>query len=192
MFGLTDQEMDSYRNFAQNFAVEELTPQVVADSQLLAPVLVKGEKMYPDMPFVNQLVTDLETVITLTTTTMAYDYAHLQAESDLLEDEIIDQLHTKFETFVLNQFIRYGLAFSPEAITRIVSQTILELPYIYAAVMEDDEFNEETFLEERLQAYNDYLDSNFGEDELDEEDEEYFDEEDEEFFDEEDEEEFDK
>ena len=180
MFGLTDQEMESYRSFAQNFAVEELTPQVVTDSELLAPVLVKGEKMYPDMPFVNQLVTDLETIVTITTTTMAYDYAHLQSESDLLENEIIEKLHNKFETFVLNQFIRYGVVFTQEAITRIVSQTILELPYMYAAVMGDEEFNEDTFLEERLQAYNDYLDSNFGEDDLTEEDEEYFDEEDEE------------
>jgi hypothetical protein len=170
MFGLTDYEMEMYRNNAQDFAVREVTPRIVSNSKFMTPVLIQEDRMIPDRGYVNQIVTDIETIITLTATNMSYEYAHLQCESELEESQIIAQLHEKFEGYVIMQLIKYGLAFTTDVVTEIVSEIVLELPYLYIAVVEDEDFDDELFLEERLEAYNDYLDSNFADEEEDEED----------------------
>jgi hypothetical protein len=174
MFGLTEFEMEMYRNNTQDFAVREVTPRIMSNSKCIAPILMQGDKLLPDMGFVNQLMTDLETIITLTATNMSYEYAHLQCESELSESQIISQLHEKYESYVFMQMIKYGIAFTTDVITEIVGEIVLELPYLYISVVEDDGFDEDIFLEERLEAYNEYLDSNFSE--YEEEDEEDFDE----------------
>ncbi|QIW88655.1 hypothetical protein P59_057 [Bacillus phage P59] len=175
MFGLTEFEMEMYRNNTQDFAVREVTPRIVSNAKIMTPVLMQGDKMVPDRGYVNQLVTDLETIITLTATNMSYEYAYLQCESELSESEIIAHLHEKYESYVLMQMVKYGVAFTTDFLTEVVSEIVLELPYLYISVVEDEDFDDELFLEERLEAYNEYLDSNFAEDE-DEEDEEDIDE----------------
>lgn len=175
MFGLTEYEMEGYRNLAQDFAVQEATPRIVSNSQFMTPILMQGGELVPDRNFVNQILTDLETIITLTAVHMAYEYAYLQAESELKESEIIGRLHNKYESYVMVQMIKYGLTFTTEAITEIVGEVVLELPYLYIMVVEDEDFDEDEFLEERLESYNLYLDKNFGgrnEEDDEEEDEE--------------------
>ncbi|AIW03352.1 hypothetical protein CPT_Mater195 [Bacillus phage Mater] len=173
MFGLTEQELASYRSMAQNFAIEEVTPKVVTGTEILAPIVKKGEKITADMQFVSKLVTDIETIITLTAVDMSYEYAHLQCDSDMTEEAIIDFLHKSFEDRVITQMISYGVVASSDAAVAIVKEIILELPYMYVAAIEDEELDEDEFLEERLAAYNTYIDTHFADDkELEDEDEE--------------------
>lgn len=168
MFGLTDREMESYRNNTQDFAVREVTPRIVSNSKFMTPATIQGDKVIPDKVFFAQLVTDLETIITLTATNMSHDYAYLQCESKMSEAQIIAYLHDKYESYVLMQLFKYGVAFTSEAVAEIVGEIVLELPYLYIAVVEDENFDEDSFLEERLDAYNDYLESNFADDDFDE------------------------
>jgi len=169
MFGLTEEEMDLYRDLAQDFAVRDVAPQVVGNSKFITPLIMVEDKPTPNRVYVQQLVTDIETIITLTASHMAYDYAHLQCESDMEEQEIIKYLHTKYEDYVVMQFIKYGITFTLDTITEIVGSIILELPYLYVSVIQDEDFDEDDFLEEKLQAYNDYLNENFAEEEEEEE-----------------------
>jgi hypothetical protein len=181
MFGLTEHEMESYLSSMQAFAIQEAAPSVVGGAKFMMPATQKGEKLVPDSTFFKLLVTDIETIITLTATSMAYEYAHLQHEAKLDEHEIVKHLHTKYDTNVLNQFIKYGLVSTTDVIPDIVGTLVLELPYIYAEVMEDEEFDEKDFLAERLEAYDEYLDTNFYTEEpfegLDDYDDEDYDEE---------------
>lgn len=185
MFGLTEQEMDLYRDLAQDFAVQDVAPTVIGNSKFITPATTKGDKLIPDAAFVNQIVTDVETTITLTASHMAYDYAYLQCESSMSEQEIIKHLHQKYEDYVVTQFIKYGIVFTADITKEIVGGIILELPYLYVSVIQDEEFNEDDFLEEKLAAYNDYLNENFASEDVDEdeggeEEEEEYEEEDEE------------
>lgn len=170
MFGLTEQEMDLYRDLAQDFAVRDVTPQIISSSKFITPGTLQGEELVPNTLFVRQLVTDVETIITLTASHMAYDYAHLQCDSTMREPEIIKHLHQKYEDYLYMQLIKYAIAFTADAVAEIVGEIILELPYLYVAVIQDEEFDEDDFLEEKLQAYNEYLNDNFSEEDDDEED----------------------
>jgi len=193
MFGLTEHEMESFLTGMQTFAIQEAAHSVVTGARFMTPATQKGEKLIPDTSFFKLLVTDIETIITLTATSMAYEYAHLQHEGKLGEHEIVKHLHTKYDTNVLNQFIKYGLVSTTDVIPDIVGTLVLELPYIYSEVREDEEFSEDDFLAERLEAYDEYLDTNFytddfeGLDDYDEEEEDYEEEPFEEFYDEEEE-----
>lgn len=169
MFGLTESEMDTYRSMAQDFAVRDVVPLLLSKSQIITPLIVHNGKQVPDKDFVKDMVQDIEISVTLTTVSMAVDYAHLQVESDKEEEEIIKHLHTKYENNLTSQFIRYGICFSSDVITEIVGQIVLELPYLYMAVIEDEDFDEDSFLEEKMEAYNNYLLENFSEEEIDEE-----------------------
>ena len=168
MFGLTEDEMEGYRSLTQDFAVQEVAPRIVSKAQFMTPVLRQDEEIVPDREFLNQILTDLETIITLTASNMAHDYAYLQAESEKDEGEILAHLHSKYESYVMVQMIKYGMAFTVDAMTEIVEEIILELPYLYIMVVEDEEFDEDEFLEERLGAYSDYLDRNFADEDEDE------------------------
>lgn len=161
MFGLTEDEMELYKDLAQDFAVRDVAPMIVSNSTFMVPVISNGGKNAPSVQYAKELVTDLETIITLVAAHMAYDYAHLQGETDLDEAEVIQHLHSKYEHYLINQFIKYGLTFSTDATTEIVGGIILELPYLYVAVIEDDDFDDDAFLEEKLSAYNEYLNENF-------------------------------
>jgi hypothetical protein len=161
MFGLTEHEMETFLSSMQSFAIQEAAHSVVTGARFMTPATQKGEKLVPDTGFFKLLVTDIETIITLTATSMAYEYAHLQHEAKLGEHEIVKHLHTKYDTNVLNQFIKYGLVSTTDVIPDIVGTLVLELPYIYAEVREDEEFSEDDFLAERLEAYDEYLDTNF-------------------------------
>lgn len=177
MFGLTETEMNYFRDLAQDFAVEEVSHTIKKRSQFIAPLIQKGEELVPNMVYLRQILTDLETTITLTATNMAYDYAHLECDTDLEEQEIIKHLHKKYEDYVFRQFIKYGIAPTSDIMGEIVGEIILELPYMYAESIDNDDFDEDEFLEEKLAAYNDYLDENFSEPDDDEDDEEDEDEE---------------
>lgn len=161
MFGLTEEEMNLYRDLAQDFAVMDVTPKIKKEAQFITPVVIQDNEHVPDLVFLRQLLTDLETIITLTTTNMAYEYAHLQCETELSENEIIQRLHNKYEDYLIKNFIKYGIAFTEDVITEIVGEIILELPYLYISVIQDESFDEDEFLENKLAAYNDYLNENF-------------------------------
>lgn len=171
MFGLTEQEMNLYRDLAQDFAIVNVAPKIKKRSQFITPLTPKGSEMVPDMNYLRMVLTDLETIITLTATNMAYEYAHLQCETDLSEHEVIKHLHNKYEDYVFIQFVKYGIAPTSDIMSEIAGEIILELPYLYAEAIEDEDFDDDKFLEERLQAYNDYLDENFSYPDDDDEDE---------------------
>lgn len=161
MFGLTDQEMDNFRGLAQDFAVTNVAQEVIKGAQFITPVTHEDGKITPNTMYLSHLLTDIEFIITLTSVNMSYEYAHLQCETDLNEEEIINYLHNKFEDFLFRQFIKYGLAPTSDVTSEVVGAIILELPYLYAEAIEDEDFDEEAFLEEKLKAYNKYLDENF-------------------------------
>lgn len=173
MFGLTIEEFSLYRDLAQDYAVNQVAPTIINTSEILTP-MNKDAKKGPNMEFVTQLVGDIETIITLATIHSAYDYAHYQGENELDEAEVIKRIHVDYETYLINQFISYGVTFDIVAISRILGEIILELPYMYSAVIEDESFDPDGFLEEKMMAYEDYLEENFPDylpDDLDEEDE---------------------
>jgi hypothetical protein len=193
MFGLTEQEMDFYRTSVTDFAVEDITPQIVSNAKIMTPIVTVNGERIPNKPYVIKLVSDLEEIIVLTATHMAYEYAYLQAESKMVELEIIKFLHLKYEDSLLKYFIKIGIVCTSDVITEIIGEIILELPWLYSRAMDEDKFNVEEFLEEKLEAYNDYMNENFNEmsdpddeddwdEDLDEEDfDEEFDDEDEDF-----------
>lgn len=160
MFGLSEEELDVYREIAQDFAVAELTPMIVEEAKLISIWTEQNGKLLPVPSYVNKMVSDLEQIITLTTVNMACDYAGLVSELKLTEAEIIQHLHEKYESSVTRQFIKYNLCFSVESADRIVSEIILELPYLYVDSVTNEEFDGDKYLEEKLQAYNDYLENN--------------------------------
>lgn len=163
MFGLSEQEMEQYKNMIQNYAVMDVTPMVVGSAKFITPIIEKEDKAVPDTDYVNKLVTDIETVITLVSTHMAYDYAFLQSEPDIKEEEIVTGLHKKYETILMNQFFKYGVSFNMAVLNEILSELILELPYLYMSVIEDENFDDDQFLEDKLEAYEKYLENNFSE-----------------------------
>lgn len=157
MFGFTDYEMDRYRDLAQDFAVTEVAPNVIKQSQFVVQAYMVDNQQVIDKAHLGQMVSDLEKIITFTASHMAYEYANLQCELEWEESEIIKHLHTKYEDYLVIQFIKYGLAFTLDVLTEIIGGIILELPYLYVSVMEDDEFDDDKFLEDKLEAYNDYM-----------------------------------
>lgn len=168
MFGLTQQEMDLYNFLVQDFAIRDVTPIVVSKSKFITPLMDNGKgKKVPNSAYVNQLVQDIETIITITAMSIAMEYAHLQAESEKSEKEIIEYLHTKYEDHLVMQFIRYGVTFSTDVLSEIIGEIIIELPYLYINAIEDENFNEDSFLEEKMEAYSKYLDDNFNDFEFD-------------------------
>lgn len=156
MFGLTEVEMERYKELAHNFAVQDVTPMIMSKSIIAAPLKAGASKPSPDAEFVQHLVLDIETVITLTVFSMAYEYAYLQT-TDMDELDIIKHLHHKYDGYLVMQFIKYCVAFTPEIIQEILGEIVLELPYLYSAAIEGDYFDEDAFLEEKLDAYSDYL-----------------------------------
>jgi len=165
MFGLSEYELETYKSLTQDFAITEAAPTLASKAQFMVPAEVRGEKIIPDMPYLNQMKTDFETIVTLTATSMAYDYAHLLAESTLKDSEIIDKIYSKHESYVLMQFIKYGIVFTDESIREIVGIIILELPYLYMAVIEEDELEVDDEVEARLEPYYDYVQENYPQEE---------------------------
>lgn len=163
MFGMTTNEMMVYRELSQHHATNTITPIIIEESEFVAPLIEgnKSKRPKPDMEHVKQVVADIGSIITLTTTHMAYEYAYMQAEANTEETDIIAQLHTKYETYLIDQFIGYGITFGVKAITRIIGEVIIELPYIYSTAIEDGKFDSDTFLEENMEAYEKYLGENF-------------------------------
>jgi len=170
MFGLSEIELDDYREIAQDFAVSELTPMIVEEAKLLTVLIEKDGKLLPLPSYINKMIGDLEQIITLTTVNMACDYAGLVSEMKLKEAEIIKHLHEKYESYVTKQFIKYNLCFTVESADRIVGEIILELPYLYVDAVDNEEFDGDKYLEEKLVAYNEYLETNpiFGEEDEEE------------------------
>jgi hypothetical protein len=172
MFGLNEQEMELYRDFTHDFAVKEVAPKIVGHAQFLTPAVKQGDEYVHDSSYLRCMILDVETIITLTAVNMGYEYAYLQSEDDKTEKEIIDHLHEKYDSYINTQFIKYAVACSADVTKQIVGDLILELPYIYVSIFEDENFDEEDFLEKKLEAYNDYLNENFTDEELDEDFEE--------------------
>lgn len=176
MFGLTEKELDRYKDLVQTYAIRDLATDVIEDSTLLVDLIVKDGKYYPVPSFLKTLVTDIEIVLTVNALHTAYDYAHLQTDVNMSEIEIIQHLHDKYETAMINQFIRYGVAFSADVVEEAMTCLIVELPYLYLQAIENEDFDKEKFLEDRIKAYENYLfeigEAEEDDDEDEEEDEE--------------------
>lgn len=157
MFGFTDYEMDIYRDLAQDFAVNEVAPNVIKQATFIVPAYIIDNQKAIDRTHLGQMTNDIEKIITFTASHMAYEYANMQCELDWEETEIIKHLHHKYEDYLVIQFIKYGLGFTLDILTEIIGGIILELPYLYVSVMEDDDFDDEQFMEEKLGAYNEYM-----------------------------------
>lgn len=186
MFGLTEHEMEIYRMSAQDFAVQDVTPQIVSNAIFMTPIISRQGEKVPDREHVIKMISDVEEIVTLTATHMAYEYAYLQAESDMEELEIIKFLHDKYIDSVFVYMIKIGIACPEEALTEIVSEIILELPWLYSRALDEDKVNVEEFLESKLDAYNSYmqefpsdLEAEEDWDDEDWDDEDYYDEDDE-------------
>lgn len=182
MFGLTEQEIEIYRMSAQDFAVQDVTPQIVSNATFMTPIISRQGEKVPDREHVIKMVSDVEEIVVLTATHMAYEYAYLQAESDMEELEIIKFLHDKYIESVFVYMIKIGIACPEEALTEIVSEIILELPWLYSRALDEDKVNVEEFLESKLDAYNNYMQdfpSDLEDDEDDWDDDEDWDEDDE-------------
>lgn len=161
MFGLSEGEMETYQEVVQNFAVTEVTPKICETAIMVLQAYKFGDIVAPALADVVSMKRDIESVVTLTSIHMSYEYAHLQCEMEMDEADVIKQLHTKYETYVINQFIKYGLGFTVDTIGHVVGEIMLELPYLYVQAIEDDNFDDDLFLEEKLEAYNNYLDKYF-------------------------------
>ena len=161
MFGLNEQEMELYRDFIHDFAVKEVAPKIVGNSQFITPAVKQGDGYTHDSSYLRFMILDVETIITLTAVNMGYEYAYLQSEDTMTEKEIIDHLHKKYDSYINTQFVKYAVACSAEVTKQIIGDIILELPYIYVSIFEDDSFDEDEFLDEKLEAYNQYLNENF-------------------------------
>lgn len=172
MFGLNEQEMNEYKEYTQSFAIRDLSPRVIEEAKIIAPTTYDdNENIQVDRVFVQQLITDIETIVTITTFQIAYDYAYMQTREEIAEEELIEAIYRTYEGVLMNQFIKYSITFTSDVIASILGEIILELPFIYSSAIQDDNFDEDLFLEERLEAYNTYLEKNFLniEDEEDEE-----------------------
>ncbi|AHN66537.1 hypothetical protein Bcp1_060 [Bacillus phage Bcp1] len=174
MFGLTEKELDRYKDLVQTYAIRDLATDVIEDSTLLVDLIVKDGKYYPVPSFLNALVADIEIVLTVNALHTAYDYAHLQTDVNMSEIAIIQHLHNKYENEIINQFIRYGIAFSADVVEEAMTYLIVELPYLYLQAIDNEDFDKDKFLEDRIKAYEDYLFEigEAGDDEDEEEDEE--------------------
>jgi len=179
MFGFTEQELERYKDLVQTYAIRDLAADIVHGAGLIVELVEKDGKYYPVTSSFKTLVTDIEIVLTVNALHMAYDYAHLQDDIEKTEEDIIKYLHDKYETKVINQFIRYGIVTSANVAETVVMEVILELPYLYSLAFKDKEsFDGDAFIEERLYAYDEYIENMGAEEEDDDDDDE--DEEDEE------------
>ncbi|AIW03439.1 hypothetical protein CPT_Moonbeam41 [Bacillus phage Moonbeam] len=161
MFGFTEHEMEMYQDAVQAFAIEEVATNIVENSKFVAPATEQNGKIVVSDRFVQGVFNDVQTVITITAAAMAYEYAFLQDDGETTEEDTIAHLHTKYESHLIRQFINYSIVFTEDVLPVIVSELVMEMPYLYAAARSSDEFDDELFLEERLAAYTEYLDSNF-------------------------------
>jgi hypothetical protein len=164
MFGLTDSEMENYRNIVQDFAVQELTTHIASSAIFAAPATVKDDVVYYDSSYVQHLVMDIEKIATLVMMDAAYEYADLQCDSELTETEIVGKLDKYYSNQIVVKCFQFGVAFTTEFVDEMIGIMIPELPYLYATAIEDENFDEDDFLEERLDAYNIYLQEMEGED----------------------------
>lgn len=196
MFGLTEQEMDFYRMSAQDFAVQDVTPQIVSNAKFMTPIIKQDGELVPNKVYITKLVSDIEAIIILTATHMAYEYAYLQAESEMEELEIIRFLHEKYEDSIFRYFFKMGVSCTPDVLTEIIGEIILELPWLYSRALDEEKVNVEEFLESKLEAYNDYMNENFNDmsdpDDEDDEDWEYYEDYDSDDFDDDEDEDFDE
>lgn len=162
MFGLSEREMEFYKNSSQEFATKDVIPSIMGHSKFVTPMIKKGKKEQPDTDYANQMIGDIETVITLLISHMCYEYAYLQTHSDDEEAAIIKLVHNKYESRLIDLFIKYGIAFSTDIVQEVVGNVVLELPYIYMAALDSDKFDEKAF-EEKMDAYEEYVKENFSE-----------------------------
>lgn len=162
MFGLNEQEAELYKDAMQDYAVREITPAIVSKSSFIVPALDEyADKIEPDSEFAKTLLNDIELIITQTTTHIAYDYANMQCDESLGEEEILRKLHNKYESYVMSQFIKFGITFTTESLRDIVGEIIIELPYIYSASVTSPDFDEVKFFEDKMGAYEKYIEENF-------------------------------
>jgi hypothetical protein len=159
MFGLSEQELTNYLHLTQDFAIETATPRVISHSKCIIPAVYKDGTVKPDRVYLQGMIHDIEQVITLTAVNMAHEYAHLQSDLEVTEDEIVQRLQTKFEDQLFIQFLKFGVAFTEGIIGMIVGEILWELPFLYVSAIEDEDFDEDTFLEERLAAYGKYIEN---------------------------------
>lgn len=167
LFGLTEMEMETYKGTIQDYAINDVVPLVINGSRFLTPVLdeeetVSGEPE-PDKDHIQGIITDVEISVTMTAIYMAYDYANNQKTEEQSEESLVKHLHEKYKDHLMAQFVKYGVSSSNSVISKVISELVLEMPYTYVESIDDEEFSDELFLEDRLEAHNNYLETYFSE-----------------------------
>lgn len=67
-------------------------------------------------------------------------------------------MDNKYDGFIVNQLIKYGLVFTTNIVDAIKQELIMELPYIYQASQSAEDFDPDEFLDIRLPAHEMYMD----------------------------------
>lgn len=161
MFEMTEREMENFLDSAQEYARTTVMLIFENEAQIVAPAYRTETGVKVDPTFLSSILQDVETVLTLTLTHMAYEYADFQKDyRDTVGDtehEIVDKLREKYEGHLMHQFISYGIVFSSDVIDVVLDELILELPFLYSAAVYEDIDDSDVFLDDRLYAYEDLL-----------------------------------
>lgn len=164
MFGFSEEEMSTYDNIINDYAEEDLVPYILSEVLFMGPAAtVNGEKSV-DIPFIEELVSDIAQVIQSTVVSMAYEYAELQCDLDIEESEIIKILHNEYERSLVGEFISHGIAFTSDIPVEIVGDIIIQLPYFYLNALESESVDTDKFFEDKFEAYAAYIEENFPDD----------------------------
>lgn len=150
MLGLNEQDLEIYLNSLQDFSQTTMMDLFIGVAKVLMPDL--------DESFASNVERDVETVIIVTAIAMGYEYAHLQLDPNKEEYDIIHHLDDKYDGFIVNQLIKYGLVFTTNIVDAIKQELIMELPYVYQASKSAEDFDPDEFLDIRLPAHEMYMD----------------------------------
>ncbi|AMQ66582.1 hypothetical protein BH753_gp100 [Bacillus phage Shbh1] len=168
-YGLNEDELTTYKQLVQLYTNEGILPSVTESIPFMIPTNKHGE---PDEVFLASLLKDVELSVTLSVVYMSLEYADLQC-SDKSEEDIVEYLRVKYENYLSTELLNRRVCFSWETVSDVIIEALLELPYMYVNSVENLEFDEDKFLEERLLAYDKYITLEFlDEEDFSEEDEE--------------------
>lgn len=146
------------KQMVQKFARDNIGPEIVKETQVVAPYDKENDKV--DLLFFQSVLTDIDTIITVSSMAMMDDFVKMKQEEIIGDEDILNTLAEEYDTYLVNQFISYGVTFSAEGIDNILTEMIVFLPDLYYSVLEEnDEMS--YFLSDEFFAYLNYLDDNF-------------------------------
>lgn len=159
MLGLNEKDLEIYLDCLQEFSRTTIMDLFNGVATMLMPVKTHEDGTEElDQKFSSEVVKDVETVVVITSIAMGYEYAHLQLDPNKEEYDIIHHLDDKYDGFIVNQLLKYGLVFTTDIVDAIKQELIMELPYIYQASQSAEDFDPDEFLDIRLPAHEMYMD----------------------------------